>query len=397
MTVLESADPADVGMDPERIDLARRMLHDHVATGRAPSAAAVVARRGRIVLAEAAGVQRPGGPDLTVDHIWPLASATKPLTAATLMSLVEEGRVGILEPVVEHLPELAGSTHDDVLVHHLLTHTPGWASPMFTGRIQEFLDSGSLTEPPPGRDLLSHIFLSLAFDPIRTVAVGEEMAYANVNYELMSEIIRRTTGGTLSAAMQERVFDPLEMHRSAVIVPDALRGDLVQRAAGLPMGPDGDGPVGLSLEGPMIEEADAGGAGGFASPLDLARFAQAVLQRGELDGARFLAPATVDAMTTNQIPGTPARFGPDVLVREGSWGYGFSVICEQRWSWFGGGLVPNGAVTHPGAGGVNFWIDIPNEIVGVWFEVLTEMSELNEPISGLSHRFQDVITGAVVT
>ena len=50
------------------------------------------------------------------------------------MSLVEEGRVGIYEPIVEHLPELAGSTHDDVLVHHLLTHTAGWESPLFSGR-----------------------------------------------------------------------------------------------------------------------------------------------------------------------------------------------------------------------------------------------------------------------
>ena len=146
----------------------------------------------------------------------------------------------------------------------------------------------------------------------------------------------------------------------------------------------------------MIEEADAGGAGGFASPLDLARFAQAILQGGELDGSRILSATTVRAMTTNQIPGTPARFGSDVLVPEGSWGYGFSVICEQRWPWFGGGLVPNGSVTHPGAGGVNFWIDLHNEIVGVWFEVVTEMSELNQPVSGRSHRFQDVITGAVV-
>jgi hypothetical protein len=61
---LEPAAPADVGLDPDRIDLARQMLHAHVATGRTPSAAAIVVRDGKVVLAEAAGVQRPDGPDL---------------------------------------------------------------------------------------------------------------------------------------------------------------------------------------------------------------------------------------------------------------------------------------------------------------------------------------------
>lgn len=392
MTALQPGAPEDVGLDPARIDLARRMLHTHVESGRAPSAAAVVARHGTVVLAEVAGVQRPDGPDLALDHLWPLASATKPLTAATVLTLVEEGRLGINEAVVDHLPELAGSTHDEVLVHHLLTHTAGWESPMFTGRIVELMEAGGPGEPPPGRDPISHLFLTLAFDPVRACPPGERMDYANVNYELLAEIVRRITGDTLSAAMEERVLRPLGMGRSALVVPDDLRPDLVQRAPGLPGGPDDV----MTLEGAVMEGCDAGGAGGFASPLDLARFAQAILQGGELDGRRVLAPSTVAAMVTDQIPGTPAKFGPDRLIPRGSWGYGFSVVCEQRWPWFGGGLVPDGTVTHPGAGGVNYWIDPTNEIVGVWFEVLTEMSPFNEPLSGLSHRFQDVITGAIV-
>ena len=76
------------------------------------------------------------------------------------------------------------------------------------------------------------------------------------------------------------------------------------------------------------------------------------------------------SMTTNQIPGTPALFGEDVTVREASWGYGFSIIGEQQWPWFGGGLVPPGSATHPGAGGISYWIDFDNEIVGVFFEVI---------------------------
>ncbi len=55
--------------------------------------------------------------------------------------------------------------------------------------------------------------------------------------------------------------------------------------------------------------------------------------------------------------------------------------------------MPIGSVLHPGAGGINYWIDFANEIVGVFFEVITEIDEFLTPISGIGHRFADVITG----
>src|SRR5687767_11436100 len=98
---------ADVsGMSAERLELARELMRDHVESGRSPSATAVVLCHGDVVFAEAFGVQRPGGPSLGLDHVWPIASAGKPLTAATLLSLVEEGQVGVMTPVVDFFPEL---------------------------------------------------------------------------------------------------------------------------------------------------------------------------------------------------------------------------------------------------------------------------------------------------
>ncbi len=392
MAVLEAGRPEDVGLDPERIGWARAMVHDQVASGRSPSAAAVVARHGRVVLAEAAGVQHPGGPPLELDHVWPLASATKPMTAAVLLSLVEEGRVGIYEPVVDHIPELAGTGNDDVLVHHLLTHSAGWESDLLTGRAAAILASGNLPPLPADRDLFTGFFLAMAYDPIRFCPTGEVMTYANVNYELLAEIVRRTTGGSLGAAASERVLEPLGMHHSAIGLAEALRPDVVTRDPDLPLGANSM----PSVDGELWRASDTGVAGLFGSPMDLVRFGQAILDGGVLDGRRILAPSTVRSMTTNQIPGTPVRWIADQIFPEASWGYGFSITCEQRWAWFGGGLVPFGTATHPGAGGINFWIDLTQGMVGVWFEVITEMSPDLEPISGVGHRFQDVITAAVV-
>ncbi|MEZ5247226.1 MAG: serine hydrolase domain-containing protein [Acidimicrobiales bacterium] len=384
--------PESVGMSSERLGWMRSLMERHVASGRSPSAAAVVVRRGKVVLQEAFGVQRPGGPELEIDHVWPLASAGKPLTAAVAMTLVEEGHVGITQPIVDFFPELRGSGNDDVLVHHLFTHTAGWESAQRTHRIEAMVADGSLPPLPEGHNFVDHMFRSLAFDPIRSAAPGEQMDYDNSHYTLLSEIVRRVTGDTLDAAMRTRIFEPLGLERSAVIVDDALRPHVVQRAPGLPFGPDAL----LSFEGEVFESCDSGAAGVFMSPTDLAAFGQAILEGGSLGAARVLAPSTVRSMVTNQLPGVPAKFG-ERLLPEASWGYGFTVRQPRGFSFFSGGLTPDGTAMHPGAGGISYWIDFENEIVAVFFEVITKMSEFYEPVSGISHRLQDVVVGAVAS
>ena len=388
---VETVDAESVGMSSERVGWARDLVANHVAGGRSPSAVAVVQRRGEVVLAEAFGVRGPHGAPLDIDDVWPIASCCKPMTAAVAMTFVEEGRIGINEPVATYIPELAGPGDDEVLVHHLLTHTAGWESAQFAGRIVEYALSGRMSAPPPGRDFVTHLFLSLAFDPIRVAAPGAEMQYDNSHYELLAEIIRRETGDTFDAALRSRLFGPLGMTRSVGIVGDDLRQHLVTRAAGLPLGPDAP----LPFEGPLWESSDSGAAAVHMSATDLAVFGQMILEGGVHDGEQILAPSTVRSMVTNQIPGVPAKFGPDVIP-EACWGYGFTVVQTQPFPYFRGGLLPLGSVLHPGAGGISYWVDFEHEIVGVYFEVLTKTSRLNEPLSGIGHRLQDVITAAVV-
>jgi CubicO group peptidase (beta-lactamase class C family) len=387
---IEIINAESVGMSNERVGWARDLVANHVTTGRSPSAAAVVQRRGQVVLAEAFGVSGPHGAPLDIDDVWPIASAGKPITAAAVMSLVEEGRVGINQPVVDYIPELTGPEDDDVLVHHLLTHSAGWESAQRTHRIEDFIRSGEMTAPPPGRDLITHLFLSLALRPIRIAAPGIQMDYDNGPYELLAEIVRRETGGTLDAAMRSRLFEPLGMTRSTGIVGDDLRPYLVTRSEGLPFGPGS--PV--VFEGERWESSDSGAAAVHTSAPDLARFGQMILNGGVLDGTRVLAPSTVRSMVTDQIPGVPALFGGEVIP-ESSWGYGFTVIQERRFAYFSGGLLRRGCALHPGAGGISYWIDFANEIVGVFFEVITEIDEFLTPVSGIGHRFQDVVTAAV--
>jgi serine-type D-Ala-D-Ala carboxypeptidase len=385
-------DAESVGMSSERIGWARDLVANHVSSGRSPSAVAIVLRRGQPVLAEAFGVRGPHGEPLDIDDVWPIASAGKPITAAVAMTLVEEGRIGINQPVVDYIPELNRPEDAEVLVHHLLTHSAGWEAAQrgHDGRLEKFLASGQITAPPPDRDFITHVFLSLALDPVRVAAPGVEMQYDNNTYELLAEIIRRETSGSLDAAMRTRLFEPLGMTRSAGIVDDGLRPHLVTRAAGLPFGPD----AAVAFEGELWESSDSGAAAVHCSAPDLARFGQMILDGGVLGDTRVLAPSTVTSMVTNQIPGVPAQFHAGTIP-EASWGYGFTVVQEQRFAYFAGGLMPFGSVLHPGAGGINYWVDFANEIVGVFFEVITEIDEFLTPVSGIGHRLSDVITGAV--
>ena len=151
--VTEIVDAESVGMSSERIGWARDLVVNHVASGRSPSAVAVVLRRGQPVLAEAFGVRGPHGEPLDIDDVWPIASAGKPITAAVAMTLVEEGRIGINQPVVDYIGELDRPEDADVLVHHLLTHSAGWESAQHSHRLEAFLGSGQMTAPPPGRRL----------------------------------------------------------------------------------------------------------------------------------------------------------------------------------------------------------------------------------------------------
>mgnify|MGYP001822687072 CR=1 FL=1 len=176
-----------------------------------------------------------------------------------------------------------------------------------------------------------------------------------------------------------------------VVVDSSLATECVTRAPGAPFGPDAV----LSFESEVWRVSDDGGSGLHLAPTDLLRFAQMILDDGVLDGTRVLSPASVQALVSNRIPGVPSVFG-NRLIPEASWGYGFTVVTSRPFQYFVGGLVPDGSVTHPGAGGIGYWIDFEHELVGVWFEAITEISEFLEPVSGIGHRFQNVITAAAV-
>jgi CubicO group peptidase (beta-lactamase class C family) len=397
MNELRPGSPEEAGLHPERIAFARGECAGWVKRGHTPSLAVCVARRGVIALHEAFGVLGPEEDDspLARDSIFPIASVTKPLTAALVMQLVEDGLLSLNRPVVNYLPELSGPGVEEVLLHHLLTHTSGYPwhtdPPMLLHAAKKLEEGLDLPPCPAWRNPTIHQQLTMFCDAPRTARAGEVMMYSNFNYMLLGELVSRLRGRGLEEVARERLFDPLGMDSSFYVVPEAEAPRVVRRSLDLPFA----APVGAmpGFGSRQHQITPNGGGGVFSTPLDMLRFGQMILNRGRLDGARVLSPAAVAAMTRDQIPGTKARLF-DRDFEHASWGYGFAVESPTKWPYFTGSLPPLGALAHPGAGGAMFWIDPHNELTGAYFEVTTKLTERFEHLWNYD-LFTNLIASAV--
>jgi CubicO group peptidase (beta-lactamase class C family) len=396
-------------MLPERVAHVRDLCAGWVRDGHTPTLAVCVARRGVIVLHEAFGVLGPGAdsPALRHDALFPVSSVTKPITATLVMQLVEDGLLGLNRPAKDYLPEISGEGTDEILIHHLLTHTSGYSlhtdPPMLEHAVRKRQTGFDPSACPEGLHPLVHEWLSLSWDAPRVAGAGEMMVYSTHNYELLGEIVRRLSGRSLEELARGRIFDPLGMRDSHYEVPESEADRVVQRAHGVPFGPEWLPPLpgGPPLPGPPWEdiggrrwqETPWAGAGLFSTPLDMTVFGQMILNRGRYGDARILSPAAVAAMTRDQIPGVHARL-VNYEAEHASWGYGWAITSPTKWKYFDGSLQPLGTLSHPGAGGAIFWIDRAHELVVAYFEVSTRLTADYEFIWNFD-LFQNAITAAV--
>ena len=368
---LRPGPPEEGGMLPERIELARECCAQWVSDGHTPALAVCVARRGVIVLHECWGVlgPEPGAPALARDSLFPVASLTKPLTATLAMQLVEDGKLGLNRPVVEYLPELDGAGTDDILVHHLLTHTSGYSEDdSWDEFVSKKLEAGFAAPPcPDGLHPTLHEMLSILWDAPRAARAGEVMIYGNHNYLLLGEIVRRLSGCEIDALSRARLFDPLGMRDCHYVLPPAEARRVVQRPAHFPMG-SAQGPFFPGLGSRDDQQTPHPGSGVFSTARDYAVFGQMILNGGRYGSERILSRPAVSAMTRDQIPGLKARLGPFV-ADYASWGYGLGIESPQKWPYFNGSLFPLGTLHHAGGGGTMFWVDAQHELVGAYFEV----------------------------
>jgi CubicO group peptidase (beta-lactamase class C family) len=336
-------------------------LHDvleaYTGDGSVPGAVGLVARGGRTEVA-CAGSAASGGAPMARDSIFRLASLTKPITAAAVMMLVEDGRIALDDPVRRWLPELAepavvrtpASPVDDVVpaarpitVSDLLSSCAGYgfASDFTLPAVQRLFSvqkDGREPQsfPPPDEWMAELAKVPLLYQP------GEAWLYDTCS-TIQGVLAARVSGQSLPGLLAERVFEPLGMADTAFEVPAAKRDRFTSyyRASadgGLELA---DGPGGQWSSLPALPLGN-GGLAGTAD--DWLAFARMLLAGGTApDGRQLLTAESVRLMTSDHTTGRQREIGKLFLEGQG-WGFGGSVDIAAidpwnvpgRYGWVGG-------------------------------------------------------------
>jgi CubicO group peptidase (beta-lactamase class C family) len=327
---LPEKSPAAVGFSAARLERVPAMLHREIDAQHYAGAVWLVARDGAVAAHGAVGWSDVATHTaISEDTVFRIFSMTKIVTTVTVLTLVEEGRINLDDPVELYLPELAkrqvlvGGTAEapqlepaagPITIRQLLTHTSGLTYDIFAAEpLRTIWLKSEMWRSRSLQEFVGKVAaLPLAHQP------GARWTYG-VNMDILGAVIEKVTGQDLETAMRERIFQPLGMTSTTFRPgPDMLSrlATIHHRTAAGGLEKD-DGLTGLGTLGFL-----SGGGGLFSTLHDYARFGQMLLNGGELDGVRVLGRLTVQLMATNQIAylpagdiWTPPAFGFGVRVR----------------------------------------------------------------------------------
>jgi CubicO group peptidase (beta-lactamase class C family) len=373
------------GFDSRRLQRIDDVIaRNYVESGAIPGALTMIWRRGELVWRSVSGMLDLGrGLPVREDSIFRLYSMTKPVTAVALLMLMEEGQIGLDDPVSRFIPGFAdlgvysggamGSfvtvpAPRQIKVVDLLRHTAGFTYG-FTNRteVDAAYRAGRVGEANTEGGLAGMIAqlekLPLEFAP------GEMWNYS-VATDVVGYLVEKLSGQRFSDFLRTRIFTPLAMHDTDFMVPAAKR----DRLATCYYVKDGkllvfdDGHNSTYAQPPLLE---SGGGGLAGTAKDYLRFCRMLLNGGELEGARLLSPKTVALMTMNHLPGgrTMTQMMPlTATFSESGYagvGYGLGVGVTQDVAATG---LPGtaGEYSWGGAAGTYFFND-PKEELAVVF------------------------------
>lgn len=348
-----AADPREIGLDPERLERLFHKAEQLVDEGWMFGASLLVARKGKIAAARGVGACDPlKNRRAEPDDIYNVFSTTKPMAATLLLMAVDQGKARLIDHVADHIPEFAALGKQNVTIAQVLTHTSGFpALPMDWG-IDRWADWDATIQ--------RICAMPLQYEP------GTAVDYhALTGSWIIAEIARRVDGGkrSFAAMCAEDLFGPLGMKDTHLGVRDDMRERLVPikalESGGFPFPTEFLEVFDL----PMLQAACIPGGGARSTVFDLARFYQAWLNGGELDGVRILSPAMVELATTIHTGDMKDRLFDPICLAQG-WatfpanrGLSFWVRGGGIYVSIFGSLASPRAFGHPGAASTMAWAD----------------------------------------
>lgn len=382
---LPGAQPESVGFSSLKLKKLDETLQAMVDQGQVAGAVTLLARHGQVVSTSAVGhrVLETGEP-MPADAIFRIRSETKPVTGVAMMILYEEGRWNLDDPVSKYVPEFTNLRVVNGLdpegrpiltqlsrpptMRELMTHTAGFAYGIADDPSSP-ADQAYFRAAVLQSDSLDQMVRKVSDLPM-FAEPGTLWRYS-IAADIQGYIVEKLSGQSLPDFMRTRIFEPLGMNDTGFHVPQ----DKVARVATL-YDADPSGRLVPAVEGAWRDitrppAAPSGGGGLVSTAHDFARFAQMILNDGELDGARILRPETLALMKANQLPpsftvttdGTTNVLTPTTrpfpFARGMGYGLDVAVAVDPAAS---GAPVGPGTISWGGSAGTWFWIDPANDL-----------------------------------
>ncbi len=316
-----------------------KAAQSHVDRHEVAGAITVVAGTDRVLHLSAVGqADIAGKVPMRADALFWIASMTKPVTAAAVLMLADEGKLSIDDPVAKHIPELAALKTADgkiatVTLKHLLTHTSG----MGDATAEQRLAARSLA------DLIPHY----AAQPLR-FQPGTRWEYCQSCINTLGRIVEVVSGRSFPDFLQERLFGPLGM-QDTTFYPTAAQLARLAKSYKAVDGRLEEAPIYADYEPRRAGRFPAANGGLFSTAGDYVRFCQMLLGQGSFGGKRYLSPVAVAAMSAIQTGDIVTGFTPG-----NGWGLGCCVVRQPQG--VTAALSP-GSFGHGGAYGTQAWID----------------------------------------
>ena len=392
--------PEAVGLSTERLSRIDRVMETHVAQQKIAGGVILLARHGKTAHLGAYGMmdveaEKPMMPDT----IFRIASMTKQITSVAVMMLYEEGHFRLREPVSNFIPafkEMLVLPPEDaedsaapvpatrqITIWNLLTHTSGLTYHWNERLGPQYNDAGITHGLLQDESTLAEKMKILATIPLLHQP-GDRVEYG-LSIDVLGYLVEVVSGMPLNQFFSERIFKPLGMTDTHFFIPEAKR----ERIAAV-YERTGDGPIMRksqepTVNGSLIYSTDypyngpqtyfSGGAGLVSTASDYARFAQMMLNSGELDGVRLLSRKTVELMTTPQLGDMGVNYG---------FGLGFGIVQDES------DLREIGSVGAYNGGGfffTSFFIDPQEQMLGIFMcQLHPGGSDLAERIRILSYQ-----------
>ena len=363
----------DAAISVDRVARIDRLLKKYIDENRVAGALALVLRDGKPVYQTAVGwSDKEAGRRMTSDTIFRIASQSKAITSTAVLALVEEGKIGINQPVSDFIPSFAHTTVTNkdginspakraITIRDLLTHTAG-ISYGTDKQVADLYQAKGLG-PAAGfgwytADKDEPICESMErLGTLPFVAQPGEAFVYGYNTDILGCVVEKASGMPLDEFVRTRITGPLGMKDTRFYVPAKERNRLAAVYASgddglIARAPEGAKGQGAYVEGPR--KSFAGGAGLTSTAHDYARFLEMIRNRGVLGGVRILSPRTVDLMTTNQ---SGALHSADGL----GFGFGFETVDRYGAS----GMASVGSFGWGGAYGTTYQVDRQGHLVTV--------------------------------